>query len=263
MLVERGLARSRTQAQQLLRAGQVLLNGEQLTKRSQLIHPTSELTVVSADHYVSRAAHKLIAALDAFQIPVSGQHCLDLGTSTGGFTQVLLERGAAHVLGIEVGHGQLAAELQDVANFDLLEGFNARELSQATVTEGLGDHYYDYRPELVVGDLSFISLRYVLPNIADYAAQGAQTVLLVKPQFEVGRTRVRGGIVTERADRIEAIIGVCAAAAEVGLHWAGLHPSPIRGSNGNYEYLLWLNRTSTTNQAELEERVAFVTHNEA
>ncbi|MGB3413913.1 MAG: TlyA family RNA methyltransferase [Microbacteriaceae bacterium] len=262
-LFERGLVRSRTQAQQLIRAGQVLLNNEKLVKVSAPVFAEDELSIHGSDSYVSRAAHKLVFALEGFEVEVQGKECLDLGTSTGGFSQVLLERGAERVLGIEVGHGQLAAELAKDDRLVLLEGFNARELSRDTVLERLGDQLFSFVPSVIVGDLSFISLRYILPPLVDFVPDAAEFVLLLKPQFEVGRTRVRGGIVTDPADRLSAIQDIVELAQQLGLSFQGILPSPIRGMNGNYEYLLHLNRLPANNQAELETEIAQIIRSES
>jgi 23S rRNA (cytidine1920-2'-O)/16S rRNA (cytidine1409-2'-O)-methyltransferase len=239
-LVRRGLARSRAQASEAIAAGLVTVDGKPVVKAATRVGADAVLALEGGDDYVSRGAHKLIGALDAFSIDPSDRVCLDAGASTGGFTQVLLERGAAFVLAVDVGHGQLATVVQDDPRVLSLEGVNIRELAP----ESLAQH--DAVPaqpfSLVVGDLSFISLRHVLQPLRDVAAADADFVLLVKPQFEVGRGGVREGIVRDPALRREAVSEVLWAAWDLGLGTAGLTPSPILGGNGNHEYLLWLSR---------------------
>ena len=191
------------------------------------------LEVEAGEHYVSRAAHKLVAGLDAFTIDVARVLALDLGASTGGFTQVLLERGARQVIALDVGHGQLVPELRADARVKVVEGCNARELDSQTLTavSGIAE-----RPELVVADLSFISLVLVFPAIAR-TAPTAQLLLLVKPQFEVGRQGVRDGIVIDMETAVAAAIRVLRAAVAAGFACAGIAASPITGEHGNRELL--------------------------
>lgn len=234
----RGLARSRTQAAQLIAEGRVSVDGRPVVKASARVRESSAITVEAADHYVSRAAHKLIAALDGFGLDeaVLGATALDVGASTGGFTQVLLERGARRVIALDVGHGQLAPSIASDARVTVAEGVNVRYLDAAAL-HGLtgGDEI-----GIVVGDLSFISLTLVLPPLVAAAGREAEYVLLVKPQFEVGRTGIREGIVRDAALREDAVTSVMWAAWDLGLGTAGILPSPIAGSHGNREYLLRL-----------------------
>jgi 23S rRNA (cytidine1920-2'-O)/16S rRNA (cytidine1409-2'-O)-methyltransferase len=236
-LSERGLARSRSHAAKLIDAGAVMVNGSPASRASTVVRETDALTVAAPDHYVSRGAHKLVAALDAFDVDPRDRVALDAGVSTGGFSQVLLERGAERVLAIDVGHGQLAAELANERRLILKEGVNAKNLSK----ESMATLFDRAEPDLVVADLSFISLLHVLPALKEVAAPGSDFVLLVKPQFEVGRTGVREGIVRDPALRADAVAAVMWGAYDLGLGTAGLIPSPIAGSHGNREYLLWLN----------------------
>src|SRR6185312_8056697 len=187
-LAERGIARSRTHAARLIADGVVTVDA-----------------LTASDHYVSRAAHKLIAALDEFAVDPRGRVALDAGASTGGFSQVLLERGASQVLAIDVGHGQLASEIQDNGALTAVEGFNIRDLTREWVGSQL--HSPEF-PTLVVADLSFISLTLVLKPLRDAVDPAADFVLLVKPQFEVGRTGIREGIVHEPGLRADAMSGV-------------------------------------------------------
>lgn len=236
-LAERGLARSRTHAATLIDDGLVTVNGAPVVKASTKVEDSDVLEVAGADHYVSRGAHKLIAALDGFGIEVEGVLALDMGASTGGFTQVLRERGARRVLAVDVGHDQLAAVVRADPGVVAVEGFNVRHMDARLLAEATGE---PQRPALVVGDLSFISLDLVLPAVAATAAEDADVVLLIKPQFEVGRGGVREGIVRDAGLRADAVGGVLWAAFDVGLGTAGLIPSPIAGSHGNREFLVRL-----------------------
>lgn len=232
-LVERGLARSRTRARELVDAGDVLVDGAAAGKASLQVGPDAQLTVVSdGDHWVGRAAGKLLGALAEFDPSVSGLRCLDIGACTGGFTQVLLEHGAAHVIALDVGHDQLAPEL--VADPRVTD-------RSGTTIRGLAADDIGGPVDLVVGDLSFISLRLVLAEVAGLLTGTGEAVLLVKPQFEVGRDRLgRRGVVTDPAAREAAIIGVLERAREVGLSVLGVARSPLRGGEGNHEYLVHL-----------------------
>jgi len=231
----RGLARSRTHAAQLIAQGVVAVDGRTVVKASAPVPDDAMVVVAAADHYVSRAAHKLIAALDAFGVDVAGRVALDMGASTGGFTQVLRERGAAPVLAVDVGHGQLAAAIAADPEVRVVEGFNVRFMTSATLAAAAGT---DARPDVITGDLSFISLTHVLPATAALGA--ADHVLLIKPQFEVGRTGVREGLVTDAGRRADAVANVLWAAWDLGLGTRGLVASPIVGTHGNAEYLVHL-----------------------
>lgn len=234
-LVERGLARSRTRARELLAAGAVEVDGVITTKPSVRVAPERDVTVSpGADPWVGRAAGKLVGAFSAFDLDARGRRCLDVGASTGGFTQVLLAEGAAHVIALDVGHDQLAPE---VASHPRVEERSGRTI------RGLGPDDLGGPVDLAVGDLSFISLRLVLPEIAGLLTDDGEAVLLIKPQFEVGRGRLgRRGIVTSPAARADAIESVLSAAAEAGLRVLGLTASPLRGGEGNHEYLVHLTR---------------------
>jgi len=239
-LVARGLATSRQQAQQLIRAGRVRSGDRVLDKPGTEVAPALVLQVQQPPRYVSRGGDKLAAALDGFPISIEGRVCLDGGISTGGFSDCLLQRGAARVYGIDVGYGQTAWSLRSDPRVVLKERTNLRHLTPA---ELYGPE--DPRPDLAVADVSFISLALVLPAlVALLAPQGpSDLVLLVKPQFEVGRARVgKGGVVRDPAAHADAIAGVIAAAAGQGLVAAGLVASPLTGPAGNHEYLLWLRR---------------------
>lgn len=231
-LVQRGLARSRARAREVILAGEVRVDGSTVTKPATPIGPGSEIEVDSARDWVGRAAHKLLGALETFSLDVSDTRCLDIGACTGGFTQVLLSRGAAHVTALDVGHDQLAPELVADPRVTDRSGTSIRGLTPEDVGGTV---------DVVVGDLSFISLRLVLPEVAGLLGPDGVAVLLIKPQFEVGRGRVgRRGVVTSPAARRDAVLGVLAAATGTGLVVRGLARSPIVGGEGNHEYLVHL-----------------------
>jgi 23S rRNA (cytidine1920-2'-O)/16S rRNA (cytidine1409-2'-O)-methyltransferase len=252
-LAERGLARSRTHAHRLIADGLVSVEGTPALKPSLRVSRTQEITVAGIDHYVSRAAHKLIAALDAFGIDPRGALCLDVGASTGGFTQVLLERGASRVIALDVGHDQLATPVRLDPRVSVVEGFNARSMTAESLA---AVSRVSEIPTLVVADLSFISLPLVLPALVETVGLDATFVLLVKPQFEVGRTGIREGIVRDAGLRADAVTGVMWAAWDLGLPTAGIMPSPIAGNSGNREYLLWLSARVGSNPTEWLEQVS-------
>ncbi len=234
-LVRRGLARSRAAAVAAIGEGRVSVDGIPAAKPSARVGPDAVLALDGEHGYVSRSALKLVAALVAFPVDPAGRLALDLGASTGGFTQVLLERGAREVIALDVGHGQLAPAIRDDPRVRVVEGVNARTLDASRLATVSGT---TATPELVVGDLSFISLGHVIPAVVA-SAPGAETVLLVKPQFEVGRQGVREGIVRDAGLRRDAVSRVVWALWDAGLATAGIVPSPVLGSNGNQEYLLW------------------------
>ncbi len=236
-LAARGLARSRTHAATLIAGGLVTVDGRPVVKASAQVADDAVLDVAGADHYVSRAAHKLIAGLDAFGVEVRGRLALDMGASTGGFTQVLRERGAEHVIAVDVGHGQLAASIALDEGVTSIEGFNVRYMTPESLAEASG---IDAAPAVITGDLSFISLTHVLPAAHAVAAPDADLVLLIKPQFEVGRTAVKGGLVTDAATRADSVAGVLWAAWDLGLGTCGVVSSPIAGTHGNAEYIAHL-----------------------
>lgn len=239
-LAARGLARSRTHAARLVAAGAVRVDGVVATKPSAPVAPDARIHV-DDDGWVSRASTKLLGALDAFDVDPAGRDALDVGASTGGFTQVLLARGARHVTALDVGHDQFQVPLDD--RITLLEGVNVRDLRPPMTPQ----------PSLVVADVSFISLTFVLPPVHAVATADADWLVLVKPQFEVGRGRVRGGIVDDPAARADAIRRVLDAAWALGLGTAGLAASPVVGTHGNREYLAHL-RTGATDPAHLGDQ---------
>lgn len=236
-LVRRQLARSREQARELIDAGAVRVRGGTATKAATQVEEADPIVVDSTaeDGYVSRGAHKLIGALTAFSdVSVAGRDCLDAGASTGGFTQVLLERGARRVLAVDVGYGQLAWPVRTDARVTVMERTNVRTLDPSAL---------DFRPDLVVADLSFISLGVVLPALVAVAGPAADLLLMVKPQFEVGRESVGDGVVRDPALRIESVLRVAHRAQDLGLKVRGVSASPLPGPRGNVEYFLWLSLT--------------------
>jgi 23S rRNA (cytidine1920-2'-O)/16S rRNA (cytidine1409-2'-O)-methyltransferase len=235
-LVRRGLARSREQAAELIQAGKVAVAGQAASKPATQVSRDAPLTITAdgpGPQYVSRGGHKLAGALAAFAgLTVAGHRCLDAGASTGGFTDVLLRAGAAHVVAVDVGYGQLAWSLRTDPRVTVLDRVNVRALEPSQVAPP---------PEVVVADLSFISLSLVLPALVACAAPDADFALMVKPQFEVGKGRVgAGGVVRDPADRAAAVRGVCDAAASLGLGVRGVTASPLPGPAGNVEYFVWL-----------------------
>lgn len=232
-LARRGLARSREQARALIEAGAVSVRGAVALKPATQVDPADAIVVSEAtvDTYVSRGAHKLASALDALQVDVTGARALDAGASTGGFTQLLLERGAHSVIAVDVGYGQLAWPLRTDERVTVLERTNVRMLDPDSLP---------YRPDLVVADLSFISLRLVLPALAACCAEGADLLLMVKPQFEVGRAEVGDGVVRDPLLRARAVRSVIDEALGQGLSLLGVAPSSLPGPSGNVEYFIWL-----------------------
>jgi 23S rRNA (cytidine1920-2'-O)/16S rRNA (cytidine1409-2'-O)-methyltransferase len=237
-LVRRGLARSRGQAAELVAAGRVKVGGQVATKVATGVAPDEPVLVVESageSDYVSRGGHKLAGALAAFGplgLRVAGRRCLDAGASTGGFTDVLLKAGAKGVVAVDVGYGQLAWALRTDDRVTVLDRTNVRELTPELIGAPV---------DLIVGDLSFISLRLVLPALAGVAGDAADFVLMVKPQFEVGRERVgAGGVVRDKEHRADAVRSVAGAAAELALGVQGVVASPLPGPAGNVEYFLWL-----------------------
>jgi 23S rRNA (cytidine1920-2'-O)/16S rRNA (cytidine1409-2'-O)-methyltransferase len=233
-LVRRGLARSRQQAAELIGAGRVTIDGMPAAKPATAIALSASLTVENDDEHawVSRGAHKLIGALEAFGLPVDDRRCLDAGASTGGFTEVLLDRGARAVVAADVGYGQLAWSLRNNPRVIVLERTNVRDLT-ADAIGGPAD--------LVVADLSFISLATVLPALISCASADADIVPMVKPQFEVGKDRVgAGGVVSDPNLRADAVLAVAHRAAELDWQTVGVTASPLPGPSGNVEYFVHL-----------------------
>ena len=247
-LVRRNLARSREHASDLIAAGRVTVSGARATKPATGV--TTDVAIVVREDpndpdYASRGGHKLAGALDAFEplgLRVAGRRCLDAGASTGGFTDVLLRRDARQVVAVDVGYGQLVWRLQQDPRVVIHDRTNVRELTTELI---------DGPVDLVVGDLSFISLELVLDALLGVTAPDGDLALMVKPQFEVGKNRVgRGGVVRDPELRAEAVNAVAAAAAERGWGAQAVTTSPLPGPSGNVEYFLWLRRTTRAVSAE-------------
>ena len=243
-LVRRKLARSREQAAELIEAGRVSVGGQRAAKAATRVETSAAIVVAAPPEgereYASRGGHKLAGALEAFGagpagLRVAGRRCLDAGASTGGFTDVLLRAGARQVVAVDVGYGQLVWELRNDPRVVVVDRTNVRELTL--------DQIGGEPVELVVGDLSFISLTLVLPALVRCAVPEADFALMVKPQFEVGRERLgSGGVVRDSELHVESVHTVAAAAAGLGLGVLGVTASPLPGPSGNVEYFLWLRR---------------------
>jgi 23S rRNA (cytidine1920-2'-O)/16S rRNA (cytidine1409-2'-O)-methyltransferase len=238
LLVDRGLAASRERARALILAGSVRVNGQPAGKAGSSVPLDAEVTVATPDHpYVSRGGLKLAHALDTFGIQVADRTALDIGASTGGFTDVLLQRGARRVVALDVGHGQLDWRLRNDVRVDVIERKNARTLTASDFPAGRTPF------QIVTIDVSFISLRLILPVVPPLVDAAADVVALVKPQFEAGRAEVgKGGIVREPAVHARVLQEVEAAADALGLRRAGIVESPIAGMEGNREFLLHLQK---------------------
>jgi 23S rRNA (cytidine1920-2'-O)/16S rRNA (cytidine1409-2'-O)-methyltransferase len=233
LLVERGLAPSRTRAQAMVMAGVVLVGEQRVEKPSETFPPDARLRVRGGDdpaaRYVGRGGLKLEHALRQFGLDVTGAVCLDVGTSTGGFTDCLLQHGARRVVAVDVGHNQIDWRLRTDPRVEVREGVNARNLAPRDFVEKF---------DFVTMDVSFISATKILPALKDLLKEGGRVVVLVKPQFEVGRGEVgKGGIVTDPAKRARVVGEVNAAAAALGFEARGVVESPIRGADGNVEFL--------------------------
>jgi 23S rRNA (cytidine1920-2'-O)/16S rRNA (cytidine1409-2'-O)-methyltransferase len=238
-MVDRGIVPSRERARGLILAGQVRVDGHTVDKAGAPVEPTAVIALAGPDHpYVGRGGLKLAFALDRFGIEVSGREALDVGASTGGFTDVLLRRGARRVVALDVGHGQLDWRLRNDPRVVVLERYNARRIDLADLPGPVG---------VVTIDVSFISLRQILPRLPALMEDGADLVALVKPQFEAGRREVgRHGLVKDPGVWARVVDEVASAAAACGLVRAGLVPSPITGARGNHEFLLHLRPSRET-----------------
>jgi 23S rRNA (cytidine1920-2'-O)/16S rRNA (cytidine1409-2'-O)-methyltransferase len=236
LLVARGLVESRERARALILAGKVEVDGQRTAKAGTLVAAGADVRVIEPDHpWVGRGGIKLAHALDAFGIDVTSRTGLDIGASTGGFTDVMLQRGAKHVIALDVGHNQLHWKLRSDARVTVLEGVNARTLMRSDIP-ALGDG-----AGIVSIDVSFISLRHILPVVPPLLADGADIVALVKPQFEAGRDEVgRGGLVKDASVHARVVEDVAVYAATVGLKRIALIESPITGAEGNREFLMHL-----------------------
>jgi 23S rRNA (cytidine1920-2'-O)/16S rRNA (cytidine1409-2'-O)-methyltransferase len=235
-MTERGLVASRERARAVVLAGQVTVDGRVVSKAGTPVAPDARIELVRPDHpYVGRGGLKLAHALDAFGVRVEGREALDIGASTGGFTDALLQRGASRVVALDVGHGQLDWRIRSDARVVVIEGLNARFLSMQDLPGPV---------DLVVIDVSFISLAQILPRVPPVLRADADVIALVKPQFEAGRDEVgKKGIVRDPDVQARAIERVTGAAAEAGLTRIAMTPSPITGAEGNQEFLLHLRAT--------------------
>jgi 23S rRNA (cytidine1920-2'-O)/16S rRNA (cytidine1409-2'-O)-methyltransferase len=239
LLVEAGFAPSRTAAQRLIAAGRVHWPGGAVTKAAQDLPLDAEIEIEPdpADRYVSRGGLKLAGALAASGVVVAGRICRDVGQSTGGFTDCLLQASAAHVVGVDVGHGQLHPRLREDARVTCIEGVNCRALSAADLGKAMPAEGFG----LIVGDVSFISLTLILPQLPALLAPGGDMLLLAKPQFEVGpQNLAKGGIVRNPALYAEVETTLRDCAQNVGLRVSGWFDSPITGGDGNREFFIWL-----------------------
>lgn len=253
-LVVRGLVDSRTKAQRRIRAGDVRVDGVVITKASQEVAHGVAIDLTGEHDFVGRGALKLRAALDQWDISTSNAVALDIGSSTGGFTQVLLENGARRVIALDVGHNQLHPLVRDDSRVHSVEGFNVREISSEWWGDEVGED-----PHLIVCDVSFISLSHIFEPVVK-AVGPCDWIVLVKPQFEVGRTGVKGGIVLESHLRAEAITSVLESAAQSGLRARELMRSPITGEAGNVEYLCWLSPTHGRNPPQWSQEIHELAH---
>jgi 23S rRNA (cytidine1920-2'-O)/16S rRNA (cytidine1409-2'-O)-methyltransferase len=269
LLVERGLCESRQQAQRLIRAGEVRVNQELVDKPGTPIDVSAAIAVQQKSPYVSRGGEKLAQALKVFPVEVRDRTCLDGGISTGGFTDCLLQAGAKRVYGIDVGYGQVAWKLRQDPRVILRERTNLRHLTPEDLYKDL-DMETHPRPDLGVADVSFISLTKILPALWQLLEPPREVILLVKPQFEVGRDRVgKKGVVRDPNIQAAAIDQVWQAAKQMGWQYQGLTHSPVPGPAGNIEYLLWLSVppassspvTSDASNPELASELATVSPN--
>lgn len=232
ILVERGLVPSRERAQALILAGHVLVNDTPVVKSGTSISEDSQIRIRGEDHpYVSRAALKLEGALKTFLIDAQGKTALDVGASTGGFTQILLMKGATKVFAVDVGHSQMDWKIRSDSRVVCLEKVNARHMTFAQIGQ---------KVDIIVCDVSFISLEKILPALQAFSHADTDWVTLIKPQFEAGPEKVgKGGIVTDEGARLESVERVTRFAESLGLERVGLVESPITGTQGNQEYLAW------------------------
>ena len=232
LMAERGLFESRSRAAAAVMAGTVRVGGERARKPGQMVSEADEITVERGPDYVSRGGIKLANALDALGIPIDGRKALDVGASTGGFTDLLLQRGASEVIALDVAYGELHWRLRQDPRVTVVERTNARSLRAADLA---------YRPDLIVADVSFISLTKVLPAVLACAADEFDCLAMVKPQFEAGRERVgKGGVVRDAEARLETVVAVGEAARADGWSVMGFAPSGLPGPAGNRETFVWL-----------------------
>ena len=234
LLVNRGIAESRTAAQRLVMEGKVRVKDHPSPKSGNKYSDDIEVELIAESRFVSRGGEKLEGAFKEFNLDVTGLKCLDVGASTGGFTDCLLQNGAEHVIALDVGIDQLHPRLRESPRVTVIEKFNARNLKASDLP---------YTPEFAVCDVSFISLKIILPPLAAVLAPGSGIVTLIKPQFEAGRGQVgKGGVVRDEAVRQEVISSIKSFGESIGLVWNGVAESPITGSKGNIEYTAYWSR---------------------
>ena len=253
-LVTRGIVDSRTKAQRRIRAGDVRVEGVVVVKPAQEIDADAALELLGGVDYVGRGALKLSAACDTWGIQILGVRALDIGASTGGFTQVLLERGASQVVALDVGHDQLHQSLRDDPRVVSFDGVNIRDLDSQWWAHEVGEP-----PDLITCDVSFVSLTQVIPHVVS-ALGGCDWIVLIKPQFEVGKGGVKEGIVRDPSLRERALRHVLESAAASGLFIRGLMDSPVTGESGNREYLCWLSPTHGSNPPQWSEQIHQLAH---
>ena len=236
-IAEKGLAKSRERAKELVKSGSVCVDGKIVTKPSAMVEVNSEITVIGhAFEYVGRGALKLKHAFECFDLNIENKICADIGASTGGFTQIMLENGAKKVYAIDVGHDQLAQELVQDNRVINCEGVNVRNLTK---------DFFSQPVEFMAGDLSFISLKLTIPPLKECIADNGEMVMLIKPQFEAGKQALnKKGIVKDKKDHVRVLTELLGFFEACGLTVKGLEPSSIKGGDGNIEYLAWLKNTS-------------------
>jgi len=237
LLVERGLAESRNRAQSMVMAGRVLVGNQRIDKPGHLVEASAEIRIKGeSPRYVSRGGLKLEAALSRFNLDPQGKNCIDVGASTGGFTDCLLQHGAVRVWAVDVGHNQMAWQIRQDPRVEVIEGLNARNLSEVA---------WPVKFDLATVDVSFISLTKILPALVEVLTPEANLVALIKPQFEVGKGEVgKGGIVSDPVKHRRVITEIADYACQIGLSVVGLIESPIRGAEGNREFLIHLSRAA-------------------
>ncbi|MGN0601750.1 MAG: TlyA family RNA methyltransferase [Oscillospiraceae bacterium] len=244
-LVEKGFAKSRERAKEMVKSGNVSVDGRIVSKPSALVEEDCEIVVTGqVMDYVGRGALKLKHAFECFDIDVKDKYCADIGASTGGFTQIMLEKGAKKVYAVDVGHGQLAKELAEDDRVVNCEGTNVKNLAK---------DFFDEPIEFVAGDLSFISLKLVIPVVKECVSDGGQMVLLIKPQFEAGKSALnKKGIVKDKKVHVRVLEELTSFFEECGLRLMGLTNSAIKGGDGNIEYLAWLEKSDILKSKKID-----------
>ncbi|MFM2412280.1 MAG: hypothetical protein RLZZ587_613 [Actinomycetota bacterium] len=252
-LVERGLAESRTRAARLIDSGDVQVDGRIITKAGFRVDPESTVEVTALTRWVARSAVKLLAACERFGIDYRGKTVLDIGASTGGFTEVALSRGASRVVSLDVGHGQIHPRIRDDYRVVVREGVNARSLTSDEI-----ESWGVTRVDDVVVDVSFISLTHIIPSLVAALGTDFRYIVLVKPQFEVGKGNLVDGVVRDAVKRDAAVISVCDALVDAGLPISGIMASPIDGEHGNREALVYGDSTKALDAREWKDHAASI-----